>query len=170
MLKGFCICAMAASLLVAFPALNAQVYRCEGPNGPVYSDMPCSDSAEEIAVEGMEPKAEAEAEAEAVPEASAAAEVPDQRQSYRNFLGVLNSQKLFKIGEVDRELTRLKETRESAGFEDLSMADQQRVMDQIADLELERETIENEYDGLIAEMERRIQTDDAIAEAQDQLN
>ena len=51
----------------------------------------------------------------------------------------------------------------------MSIADQQRVSDEIIDLEAERSAIEVEYDGLIAEMESRIAGNDAIANAQGQL-
>ena len=165
MLKGFLIKIVAITAIASVPVLQAQVYKCDGPDGTVFSDMPCGDSAEEIAVEGMETET-AEAEAET---AEAATPVPDTKQSYQNFLGVLNSQKQFKIGEVDRQLAELRESAGGVGFADMPMADQQRISDQIADLEMERETIIAEYDGLIEEMERRIATDDAIASAQEQL-
>jgi len=166
MLKGFLIVVSAVLFSATVPGLYAQVYKCDGPTGTVFSDMPCGDSAEEIEVEGMEPEPVVLEDAE-IEEDSA--DVPDKEQSYRNFLGVLNSQKLFKIGEVDRELTSLRDTASSPGFEEMTDAERLTVTDQIADLERERETIVAEYDGLIAEMERRIETDEAIETAQGQL-
>ena len=94
MKNGLLIKAIAATLVMAVPGLQAQVYKCDGPEGTVFSDMPCGESAEQIEVEGMEPATEDLEEEQEVAEAA----VPDKKQSYQNFLGVLHSQKQFKIG------------------------------------------------------------------------
>lgn len=163
MLKGFLIIMSATILLAATPVLHAQVYRCDGPGGTIFSDMPCGDSAKEIVVEGMEPEP-AEVANETAPPAE-----PDQKQNYRDFLGVLNSQKTTRVGEVDTQLSSLRATANGPGFESMDEADRLALTSEIATLESERESIVAEYDGLIAEMERRIESNEVLANAQDQM-
>ena len=38
-------------LFLLFPlVLQAQVYHCDGPDGPVYSQIPCDENAEQVAI------------------------------------------------------------------------------------------------------------------------
>lgn len=43
--------ALLTVLLLAAPAVQAEIYRCDGPQGPVYADKPCSEQAEVVTVD-----------------------------------------------------------------------------------------------------------------------
>ena len=43
--------ALLTVLLLAAPAVQAEIYRCDGPQGLVYSDKPCGEQAEVVTVD-----------------------------------------------------------------------------------------------------------------------
>jgi hypothetical protein len=166
MLKGLCALLALAVVLAASHQLQAQVYRCEGASGVTYSDMPCGASAEEVVVagnvldmRGLGAAVPAEPVDEAVT-AGAGTETPSPDQSGQDlsdFLVMLRSQRQQQIGEIDNQLTQLRQQAGSAEFLEMAVSEQDELNRQIGQLESDRASIVSEYDALIAEAERRLE-------------
>lgn len=172
MLKGLCALLTLAVVLAAPHQLQAQVYRCESDSGVTYSDMPCGASAEEVVVAGdvLDMRGVGAAEpVEPVDEAVTAGAgaqppTPDQSgqpaagngQDLNGFLVMLRSQRQQQIGQIDSQLTQLRQQARSAEFLDKEITEQDQLNSRIAQLESDRASILSEYDALIAEAQRRV--------------
>lgn len=163
MLKGFIAQAALAVLLAVPQSLLAQVYRCETASGVIYSDMPCSESAEEIVVTGDvvdmkgvgSPTAEEPVEG-AVTSDAGAQPAGEGGQDLNSFLVMLRAQREEQIAQLDDQLNRLRARATGIDFIDMEPSEQDRINQEIAQLESDRASILAEYEALIAEAERRL--------------
>lgn len=167
MLKGFCALLLLAVVLAAPLQLVAQVYRCETASGVTYSDMPCGASAEEIVVagdvvdmRGVGASIPAEGTTPGLPGGETVAQggqpPADAGRDLNDFLAMLRSQREEQIGQLDSQLTELRQQARSVEFLGMDVSQQDQINSQIAQLESDRASILSEYDALIAEAERRL--------------
>lgn len=162
--KGICTTFLTVVSLASSPGLAAQVYRCESDGGVVFSDMPCSEGAEQIEVQGdvvdmrgvgspgtqpLDPPASVNAP-EPQPEAP-----PSSGQRLNQFLDTLRTQRDQQLRLIDQQIAQLQSRANSPGFSDLGEEQQAAVNNQIISLESNKAALVSEYEALIAEAERR---------------
>lgn len=164
MLKGLYATLTFACLAMVPQIAPAQVYRCEGPGGVTYSDMPCGAGAEQIEVAGdvLDSKGVGGSEApaaaaQAMPQGEGVQATESGGQDLNSFLEMLRSQRTEQIAQIDSQLALLRERASSADFLDMEVAEQDSLNSQIAQLESDRVSILAEYEALISEAESRLQ-------------
>jgi hypothetical protein len=147
-------------------SLQAQVYHCDGPGAPVYSQIPCAENAEIVtiydpaaqSVNASEPDSN-QAGSEQDDEIEAVVEPPSPME---NFVATLNSQRQQQLAEIDENIARLKKSLKSEGELALDEMDRQSAVDQLAALESDRSSIDEQYASLISEAEQRARTPESI--------
>ena len=145
-------------LFIILPlSLQAQVYRCDGPGGPVYAQIPCAENAEVVAI--YDPAAK-----------SANVSEPDSEQDefieplvepptpMENFVATLYSQRQQQLAEIDENIANLKKSLKAKGEQALDDTDRQAAMAKVAALESDRISVDEQYASLIGEAERRAGT------------
>lgn len=156
----------AALWLAASSCLEAQVYRCEGDSGVVYSDMPCSETAQEIVLDVVQPATDtdqpqfrvATAGAEAAPQAEQAEPGIDQgEQNISQFLKMLHDQRRQQMGEIDQSIDSLQAQTEGDAFKQLDPERQAEIISELDRLVSSRESILEEYAALIQEAQSRLE-------------
>jgi len=142
-------------------SLQAQVYRCDGPAGPVYAQIPCAENAEVVVI--YDPAAK-----------SADASEPDSKQDeviepvvepptpMENVVATLHKQRQQQLAEIDENIAQLKESLKALGEQALEEPDRQAAAVKLAALEADRDSIDEQYASLIGEAERRAASVDAI--------
>jgi hypothetical protein len=155
--KGIRATLLAFPLLLISPWASGQVYRCEGESGITFSDMPCGADAEEVQLEGMEPDAGADVGNGAENAESPEVVMDGEEEDLNNLLNMLQSQREYQIGEIDRHLADLRAQTESAEFYSQDPESQQAIRNQIAALETNRTSILDQYESLIAEAQSRLE-------------
>jgi hypothetical protein len=160
--KGLCVIFAAAILFVASREVSAQVYRCEGDSGVIYSDLPCGETAEEIQLEGIAPLSQ-DVVQDAGESVTGASSVPvpvaedGGQEDLNKFLEMLQGQREYQIGELDRHLETLRAQTETKEFFQQDPASQQDIRNQIAALETNKASIQKEYEALIEEAQSRLE-------------
>jgi len=142
-------------------SLQAQVYHCDGPGGPVYSQIPCAENAEVVAIydpaaksaDASEPDSEQDEFIEAVVEPPTPME---------NFVATLHSQRQQQLAEIDENITGLKKSLKAEGKHALDEADRQAAIAKVAALETDRISVDEQYASLIGEAERRAGTVESV--------
>ena len=79
-------------------SLQAQVYRCDSAEGPVYSQMPCAENAERL--QAYDPVVEPEA-------AESVTENVKQPTAMENFVMTLHKQRQQQMSELDARISQL---------------------------------------------------------------
>lgn len=140
--------------LVTPLTLTAQVYRCETAQGTIYSQMPCSESAERLTE--YDPAGEEEQVAEeAEPEAVAQPEVREPANSMAAFVSTLEKQRQDQFTELDGEITEVR-LQLGALADDGTEEEPRRVLeDRLEDLVVRRRSIDEQYESLIDEANAR---------------
>ena len=153
-----CLTALALPIcLVSPPDLTAQVYRCEGRNGVVYSQMPCAQDAEVIVIEdvpmnssqGSAPAGEGEGQDE--PGAGAQRNDDD----LGDFLTRLEAQRVAELDQFDWKIARMREQMSSPDYPNADQQSRQWMAAELKQLETERTAKLEEYAALEAEARRR---------------
>lgn len=166
MSKGIFLNFLIAAALSASPDLGAQIYRCEGNSGVVYSDLPCGASAEEIVLDVPEPASDsdqpqasvASAADSSMPQAERASPgISEGKQNISQFLMMLHDQRRQQMGEIDRTIASLRAQAQGDEFEQLEEARQAEILAELDRLESSRESILEEYSALIQEAQRRLE-------------
>lgn len=139
-------------LVLFFPlSLQAQVYRCAGADGPVYSQMPCAENAERLTsydpVVDIEPETPVEA-------------VEKQPTAMESFVVTLHNQRQLQMGELDENIARLQELLDAGGEQAADEPSRAAIASELASLKSERDSISDQYTSLISEAERRAQSVD----------
>jgi hypothetical protein len=154
MLKGICTTLLTAVLFAVAHGAQAQIYRCEGPQGVEFSDMPCGESAEEVELEVLEPATGTGDMSAAVNGEDA---LPQETDTLAQFLQILHNQREVQINEIDRNIAILKSQAEGYSDESGDGSVLIELNAQIAEMETNRASVLEEYEALIAEAERRQQ-------------
>jgi hypothetical protein len=149
-------------LFIILPlSLQAQVYHCDGPAGPVYSQIPCAENAEVVAI--YDPAAK-----------SADTSAPDSEQDdfiepvvepptpMENFVATLYSQRQQQLAEIDENIGGLKKSLKAEGEQALDEAGRQAAIAKVGALESDRVSVDEQYASLIGEAERRAGSVDAV--------
>jgi len=126
--------------------LQAQVYRCDSADGPVYSQMPCSENAERLPA--YDPAVDT-VEAEPVPS------TVKQPTAMENFVMTLHRQRQQQMSEMDARISQLQSQIDATGEQ---APDASQISDLRAELvvvQSERLSISDQYATLISEAERR---------------
>ncbi len=149
-------------LFIILPlSLQAQVYRCDGPDGPVYAQIPCAENAEVVPIydpaaksaDASEPDSNQDEEIEPVVE---------PRTPMENFVATLHSQRLQQLADIDENIAGLKKSLKAEGEQALDEADRQAAIAKVAALESDRISIDEQYASLIGEAERRAGTVESV--------
>ncbi len=134
-------------LVFLFPlSLQAQVYRCDGADGLVYSQMPCAENAERLAA--YDPVLDVEVE-------KPVGAVEKQPSAMENFVITLNNQRRQQMLELDGNITRLQEQIAADGEQAPDESERAAMESELSTLKSERESISDQYASLISEAERR---------------
>ena len=142
-------------------SLQAQVYHCDGPGGPVYSQIPCAENAEVVVIydpaaksaDASEPDSNQDEEIEPVVEPPTPME---------NFVATLHSQHQQQLAEIDKNIAGLKKSLKGEGDQALDEADRQAAIAKVAALESDRISVDEQYASLIGEAERRAGTVESV--------
>jgi hypothetical protein len=142
-------------LLIFLPlSLQAQVYRCDGPDGPVFSQIPCAENAEVVAI--YDPAAKSAEASEPDPMQDEVIEpVLEPPTPMENFVATLHSQRQQQLADLDENIADLKGSLKAEGEQALDDADRQTASEKLAALESDRISIDQQYASLISEAERR---------------
>lgn len=134
--------------------LQAQVYRCDTPEGTIYSQMPCADNAERL-IE-YDPQVSVESDAPASTDGSEADE-PEDRQptGMEAFIFTLERQREEQFSTIDANIRSLQQQLDETG--DGKPDEEARVVleTNLADLRTERSAINDQYAALISEASNR---------------
>ncbi len=135
-------------LFLFFPlALQAQIYHCSSPDGPIYSQIPCEDNAEKVAIRnsrimtddgdaaGPEPRQEPEA-VEVTP-----------TDRLNAFIATLEKQREAHIGQIDRNIKSMRQQMASDDFASTDDVTKKEFSRSLFDLKLERYSICRLPDG-----------------------
>jgi len=149
-------------LIILLPvSLHAQVYRCDGRDGPVYSQIPCEENAEMVVI--YDPVAKTDDDPALVSEQDEPVEtVEKQPTPMENFVTTLHNQRRQQIGQIDQTIIQLKEMLEAEGEQALEEPEREAAASKLATLESDRDSIVEQYASLIGEAERRAGAVDAI--------
>ena len=141
-------------LLLFFPlALQAQVYHCDGPNGPIYSQIPCEEDAEQVLILDSQREADDGDVGDAEAEAEAIEETPTERLN--TFIATLEKQREAHIDQINRNIENMRQQMASDDFASTDNATKEEFRKSLLGMEMERESILDQYDALIDEAERR---------------
>jgi hypothetical protein len=150
-------------LLIFAPlSLQAEVYRCDGADGLVYSQIPCDENAEIVVI--YDPVAKAEDDGSEPDSGQGEAEeiVEKPPTPMENFIATLNGQRQQQIGEIDATIAHLKGLLNAEGEQALEEEDRKAVESQLATLQSDRNSIAEQYASMISEAEQRTGSVDAI--------
>lgn len=143
-------------------SLQAQVYRCDGPNGPVYAQMPCAKNAERLA--DFDPVVELNQDKELAQEQEESAEaILSQPSAMEKFVATLYTQRHQQLGELDRTIAQMETRLDGQGDEELDEESRASIKAELSMLKSERDSVSEQYTSLISEAENRA----SIAEAED---
>jgi len=141
-------------LLILFLApmtLGAQVYRCDTPEGTVYSQMPCSENAERL----PEFDPVVEAENESVPEMAEAAPTVKPPTAMENFILTLEKQREQQFSTIDANMQTLQQQLNTTGEDAPDERTREMLEREMATLASERQSIGDQYAALIREAANR---------------
>ena len=142
-------------LILMFPLLlQAQVYRCESPNGPVYSQIPCDEDAERLT--RYDPVAKADDNPDSNTESEADSVVEEKKLSpMETFVTTLHNQRQQQVGEIDGNIALLKKQLDATGELAIEKSNRKFLESDLEKLESERTSIVEQYARLISEAESR---------------
>jgi hypothetical protein len=139
--------------------LQAQVYRCDGPDGAIYSQIPCEENAEEVTIEDTRMLTEGGDSSDTLPEAGRDAAAEDLDSAPVNlmdsFVTTLVSQRESQIGEIDRKIAEERVFISSDEFNEADEETRSNAIGRLAKMQSERQSILEQYESLIQEAERR---------------
>ena len=142
-------------LILIFPLLlQAQVYRCESPNGLVYSQIPCDEDAERLT--RYDPVAKADDNPDSNTESEADSVVEEKKLSpMETFVTTLHNQRQQQVGEIDGNIALLKKQLDATGELAIEESNRKFLESDLEKLETERTSIVEQYARLISEAESR---------------
>jgi hypothetical protein len=131
-------------------SLEAQVYRCDTPEGSIYSQMPCAENAERL------PEFDPVIEAETGPGAEVPALADDapavkQPTPMENFISTLEKQRDQQFGTIDANMQTLQEQLDATGENAPDDRTREMLERELATLASERVSIREQYASLISE-------------------
>lgn len=136
-------------------ALQAQVYRCESGDGPVYSQLPCAENAEVVEIEDYTTSPGEEAVPAVATGVSADRFAQSRANSMEHFLTTLLNQREVQLGEIDEVITGLREFIASAEYAEAAEEIQAEADGRLNVMESKRQSIVDQYESLIREVEQR---------------
>lgn len=141
-------------ILMSPLTLQAQVFRCDGPNGAVYSQIPCDENAERLTRYDPEVKAEDDPDlnAESATDSEAIEKEPSPMET---FVTTLHNQREQQVGEIDSNIAILKKQLNASGELAAEESNRKFLESDLARLENERTSIVEQYARLISEAESR---------------
>lgn len=140
-------------LIFMFPlVLQAQVFRCESPNGPVYSQIPCDENAERLAKYDPAVRVDDKPDPDSEEQDDAAEK---QLSPMENFVTTLQNQRQQQVGDIDSNISLLKKQLGATGESAIEENERKFLESDLARLETERSSIVEQYARLISEAESR---------------
>lgn len=128
-------------LIVSVSEVSAQIYKCESPNGIVFSDQPCSPKAEVVEVEDTNGGL-------GVPVSQAEQDVIVNNRANRDrqySLNRISGQKNRALAEIDRQISALNKQKRQANNNLAGATYSAGIDQQIAALRSARATTETSY-------------------------
>lgn len=130
--------------------LEAQVYRCDTPEGTIYSQMPCAENAERLPE--FDPVVEAETgSGPEVPSLVDDAPAVEPPTAMENFISTLEKQRDQQFGTIDANMQTLQEQLDAAGENAPDERTREMLERELATLASERVSIREQYASLISE-------------------
>ncbi len=134
--------------------LNAQVYRCDGPGGPVYSQIPCGENAEQLELHDPMLRTDAE-DIASIDQRSEEDPVVEPRSAMEGFIATLHRQQREQLAKIDEDTTHLKKLLYAEGDEAPDESARNHIVSELVSLKSVRESVSRQYNSLIAEASRR---------------
>lgn len=134
--------------------VSAQVYRCDGPGGPVYSQIPCGENAEQLEIHDPMLRT-GEADIASIDQRSEEDPVVEPPSAMEGFIATLHRQQREQLAEIDENATRLKKLLYAEGDEAPDESVRNYIVSELASLKSARESVSKQYDSLIAEASSR---------------
>jgi hypothetical protein len=134
--------------------LSAQVYRCDGAGGLVYSQIPCGDNAEQVEIHDpmLRNETEETSSIDQGPENEPEVEPPSAME---NFIATLHRQQQEQLAEINQNIVRLKQQLRAEGDEAPDESGRQHILSELSSLVSARASVSSQYDALIAEASSR---------------
>ena len=138
-------------------ALQAQVYRCDTPQGTIYSQMPCSEDAELL--EEYQPMRQPGVESSDRSDDSSASqpEDVDPPSAMEMFISTLERQREDQLSTIDANIKGLQQQLAVTGDQGPDEASRKLMQSQLERQQLERASISEQYAALISEASNRAQ-------------
>ncbi len=156
-------------LLFVFTAWSAQaqVYRCEGPDGPWYSQLPCDEAAEPLVLEdrlmfsaspqvgSVRADGSAATDAAAAPAAETAKSPAENMQAFVERLQLQRAQQLDQLDQDIIDLEAELNATENASSDDPELLARAA---ELKSLYASRNSISEQYESMILEAQRRAES------------
>lgn len=142
------------SVLLLPLTVSAQVYRCDGPGGPVYSQISCGENAEQLELHDPMLRT-GEEDIISVDQRSEEEPVVDPPGAMEGFIATLHRQQREQLAGIDENTARLKKLLYAEGDEAPDEAVRKHIVSELASLKSARESVSRQYDSLIAEASSR---------------
>jgi hypothetical protein len=142
--------------LVACPlAAGAQVYRCDGRDGPIFSQTPCAESAEAVSIDDSRMFSSPDSMQAAAANGAAHAGEEGTAIDLDDFLERLEEQRSTELAQFDSQIAQIRERMSRPLYPYIGEDAQQRVENDLKRLEAGRAAKVEEYADLEAEARRR---------------
>ncbi len=146
--------AILLSVLFLPLTLSAQVYRCDGPGGLVYSQIPCGVNAEQLVIHDPMLRTDEE-DTTSIDQRSEEEPVAEPPSAMEGFIATLHRQQREQIAEIDDNVARLKKLLYAEGDEAPDQSGRNHIVSELSSLKSARESVSRQYDSLIAEASSR---------------
>jgi hypothetical protein len=146
--------AILLSVLFLPLTLSAQVYRCDGPGGLVYSQIPCGENAEQLEIHDPMLRNDEE-DTTSIDQRSEEEPVAEPPSAMEGFIATLHRQQREQLAEIDDNVTRLKKLLYAEGDEAPDQSVRNHIVSELLSLKSARESVSRQYDSLIAEASSR---------------
>lgn len=134
--------------------VSAQVYRCDGPGGLVYSQIPCGENAEQLELHDPMLRTDEE-DITNIDQRSEEEPVVEPPNAMEGFIATLHRQQREQLAEIDENAARLKKLLHAEGDEVPDESVRNHIISELAALKSTRESVSRQYDSLIAEASSR---------------
>jgi len=146
-------------LFLFLPGLTqAQIFRCQEKGETWFSQIPCTDGSEAVVVEDQPLFSEAINESVLQPRTPLETGNParTQAENLQEFVSTLHRQRIEQLQQIDEEISALAARLDDTGDAPEDGEQRKLLAAQLAEMQTSRSSIEEQYDSLITEAERRV--------------
>ena len=137
--------------------LEAQVYRCDTPEGTIYSQMPCAENAERLPEYDpvVEPEPGPGPDTTGIADSEPAVQPPTAME---NFISTLENQRDQQFSTIDANMRTLQEQLDATGENAPDERTREMLERELATLASERVSVKEQYASLISEAANRAES------------